>query len=806
MMVLVYFCLLVLSAPTATPQSPAQLRGKVADENGVPVMSAFVSIVTPSSRTLTAYTDNAGQFVIDGLEPGQYKVSLNKPGFFRLADRPIEVKEGMNEASFTIQHETEIQERVEVTSTVNPIEPTATAHHETLVAREIRDLPTSGTHDFKKVLPARPGIVRDNAGQLHVAGGRAGETQLLLDGFDIGDPVSGRLTARVNVDAMRDLEVDSGRYGVQYGGSGAGVLALDTMVGDDHWRAGMTNFVPGVDIPRGFHLGNYYPRFTLSGPLMKGRAWFSEALSIQRTFRLVTEQPRGSDTTIQLAGDNLLRAQINLTPHNLLQGSFLYNRQDDSHLNLGPFSPVSTTTNVLAGRSFVALKDQYWTKRLLFDAGIAVDTGHQSSTPLGSLPYIVQPGATSGNYFEAIRPRARRIQGIAGITSPSRKWRGTHNFQAGVSVEHFTWSQSAERSSIDVERVDGSLLQQTTFTGPGAFSLSNTQIGLYAQDSWIPVRPLVLQFGVRADHDRFLGHTLVSPRVSANIVPWSDERSKLSLAWGTFYQPLRFETVGVAYDQQRVDTFYDPTGKTVILGPVETRFVVPGGLKLPYFRTVNAEWVQKIGKDTFAGVNVLLRSGRNGLAHEFQPSTETSRLFLLQNNRRDSYRALQLTLRHHFGDKTELSAGYTRSRARSNEVFDFSLASLSFTGQQGGPLEWDAPNRFISSGWAPIPFWSLFASYFFEYRTGFPFSVVNQEQQVLGAPGRLRFPDYASFNLGIEKRVRLFGKVWAIRLAVINATGNANPDTVINNVDAPNFLTFAGGQKRSVTARIRLVS
>jgi hypothetical protein len=138
-------------------------------------------------------------------------------------------------------------------------------------------------------------------------------------------------------------------------------------------------------------------------------------------------------------------------------------------------------------------------------------------------------------------------------------------------------------------------------------------------------------------------------------------------------------------------------------------------------------------------------------------------------------------------------------------VFDYSLDTLVFTPQEPGPLAWDAPNRFLSSGWMPVPLWGLFFSYFFEYRTGFPFSVINELQQLVGPANYERFPDYAGLNLGIEKRVRLFKREWAVRLTILNATGHANPDGVINNVDSPKFMKFSGGQKRAYSARIRLV-
>jgi hypothetical protein len=39
----------------------------------------------------------------------------------------------------------------------------------------------------------------------------------------------------------------------------------------------------------------------------------------------------------------------------------------------------------------------------------------------------------------------------------------------------------------------------------------------------------------------------------------------------------------------------------------------------------------------------------------------------------------------------------------------------------------------------------------------------------------------------------------------VNILGRQNPDTVVNNVNAPNFGTFAGGQGRATTLRVRFV-
>ncbi len=394
---------LLLCAVLAGAASPAaQLRGRVVDENSVPVAGVEIVVRSPGAPPPRGYTDEAGRFEFAALTAGEVRLDLSKPGFFRLADQPVQLAEGANEVSFTLSHEFEVHERVEVFSSSSRIDPQETAHRATLVAHEIRDIPVPATHDLKNSLPALPEVVPDNSGQLHIAGARVGEAQILLDGFEIGDPATGDLTARVNVDTVRAAEIETGRYGALYAHAGAGVLALETTPGDDRWRFGTTNFIPGINLNQSAHFGNWYPRFTFSGPLRRGRAWFSEAVSLRHIFKVIPEQPRSANTVTQWAGDNLLRVQVNLTPTQVLQGSFLYNRESDAHLGLGPFSPLSTTTDLHARRWFVSLKDQIWWHEALVEFGVAADSGQTTSLPLGSATYVVTPTVTAGNFFETL--------------------------------------------------------------------------------------------------------------------------------------------------------------------------------------------------------------------------------------------------------------------------------------------------------------------------------------------------------------------------------------------------------------------
>jgi hypothetical protein len=237
---------------------------------------------------------------------------------------------------------------------------------------------------------------------------------------------------------------------------------------------------------------------------------------------------------------------------------------------------------------------------------------------------------------------------------------------------------------------------------------------------------------------------------------------------------------------------------------VVTTFVTPFN-SLSQTRSYNttAEWDERFFEKTFVGAAFLLRESRNGDAWNTQPSE----ILLLESNRNDRYVAGEVWIRQTFGDNTQITLDYTRSRASSNEVLDPTLALLILAPQQPGPLLWDTPNRVLTSGWTPLPVWGLLLSGLAEFRTGYPFSIINEEQQLVSAPNSARFPNYFNLNLGLEKRFPFKGHQWAVRVSGFNVTGHNNPDSVINNIDAgPSFLSYAGGQHRAFTVRLRLVT
>ena len=782
----------------------SECAGVVVDENGVPIAATNITLQSSSGQNYRAETDGAGRFLLRNLPAGDYKVEARKEGFFVLAGQTVTLRPGPNDIHLTLKHAEELHEQVQVTAAANQIDTQDTTQRETLTAREIRDIPVPNSHILKESLTAMPQVVRDNVGGLHIAGARAGETQYLLDGFEIGDPVNNTLSARFNVDATRTAEVQTGRIGAGYAHSGANVLSLETPDGDDKWRFGTTNPIPGIDIQQGVRLGNWYPRFSFSGPIERGRFWFSDAISLQHTFTLVRELPADANTSGEWAGDNLLRLQYNFSPKHILHGSFLYNRTKDDNIGLSPLNPESTTLDFTQRRSFVSLKDQIWLYDTLIELGVAVDGQVRDFVPQGMAPYVLLVNGTSGNFFMRLHEHGRRLQGLFNIIAASRHWHGTHQVSLGANLAELEFREKAQRGEIQALRADGTLVRQSTFAGPASPQASNTQAGGYAQDNWSPTKRLVLQAGLRMDWDYFTLSAMLEPRISGNVLPFGDDNAKFSLGWGIYNAPLNLSVIEQSLDQQQIDTFFDPTGKVPVGGPAISQFMLPPrGLRQPRFTTSSVGWQQKLRRNTLFDVELLARNGYHGFVYGDQNPAQTGGTFLLRDTRKDRYRAATATLRHVFSEDAQLFGAYTRSIAHTNQVLNPALGSIFFAAQQSAPLAWDAPNRFLTWGWAPTHIWKIQFSYFFEYRTGYPYSIVNLRQQLVGPPNSSRFPDYKNLNLALEKKFALRGYLWAARIEAVNAFDWQNPNVVVNNADAPNFGQLSGGQHRAFTARVR---
>ena len=807
---------LVLAAmPWMAAASPL-LRGRVVDDTGAPVANARVSArLGPDASPVEAASNPAGAFELALLREGHYLVSADCPGYFRLQDRPVEAGAEGAEVTLVLNPQREVFQSVEVGESPSPVDPQQTTREERLSGTEVNDIPYPVSHSLRNAMKLMPGVVEDASGGLHFHGGAEYQTAYTLDGFDIGDPASGRYNTLLAVEGIRSLDLTTGRQAPEYGRAPAGTLEIQPETGTDKFHFTATNFIPGLDTHDGVNIGDWTPRAAFSGPLDRGRAWFSDSFNGEYNRGYVPGLAAGQDTNTFWTADNLFHAQANLTPANILFGDFLSDVAHQAHNGLDALDPISTTTEQRSTEWLGAVRDMHsWGRGSVLETGFGWQATGNQATPQGSEPYIVSPNGRSGNYFAATLTHGRRAQFFARWSAPAVHFAGRHQFQFGGDVQRLGFTADVHRTEFEIVGLNGLPSSITSFTGSGAYSMPDTTATLSARDRWQPSERLTIDLGLRGDWFQSIHRAAMAPRISMAWSPTPSARTKLTAGYAIVHEAPNLALLSRPLDQQAITTPYDAAGLPQT--PLVTTFRMGANLAMPRFTNWSAGAERDFGHSLSARAEWLRRRGRDGLVYaSATPSAaldpgvvgyQAGGIYVLSNQRRDAYDEAALTVRRSFGDQYEWMASYVRSRAVSNAVLDVDIDQPQQVTANSGPMPWDVPNRLLSWAYLPPPFldrkmWAI--SCMVDWRSGFPFSVVTSDSVISGAVDSHRYPAAFDLNLYLERRFTLRGYRLAIRGGVNNATDHRNPTAVNYTIGSSNYLQFFGDEGRHFEARIR---
>jgi hypothetical protein len=776
-------CAIALSLHAEIP-----IAGRVVDENNAGVAAARVTFHSEAGD-ITALCDVTGGFAITLPAEGTYTARAEREGFFPLKDFAVQIQSGTREVHLTLNHVREVTESVNVHDSAGAVDVDKVAAERKLTGLEMIDVPYTPTRDLRAALTLMPGVMQDPGGSLHFDGAAEGQTQYLLDGFNFSDPLTGALNTRLSVESVRTLDWASGQYAAEFGKGSGGTLAIHTDMGDDQWRSSATNFLPGFDTRGGFHLGTWAPRFNLSGPIVPGRVWFSEHMDLEYSQPVVPDLPRGQNTTEIFQGSNIARVQANLTPSQILFADFLIDYTFAPRTGLDAIDPLSTTADHRSRTWFGSVKDQIYFKRgMLLEVGVAQDTNVLRVIPQGDSYYQLTPYQRGGNFYEDSAQRSRRDQLLGNLFLPA--W-GKHRWKIGTDLDRLRYWQQFRRSGIDVYDLTGTLVRQTTFGGSGLLAQPGLEASWYAMDDW-KIRPdLLIEYGIRQDWDELLRRAAFSPRVSASWAPFGSKDTKVTAGYAVVRDATPLQLFTRPRDQYAIEQFSN--GQSLV-----TSFVIPNPrLAVPLYQNWTAGLERRFDQKFDVTLTGLRKRGDNGLAYVPGPDG----IHTLANARRDSYDSVEVAVRQKFGEQYEWMASYTRSRAYSNQVIDVTVDQPLQVLNDSGPVGWDAPNRFLSWGYLPTMWRNWAVGYSMEWRTGFPYSQVNDFGQVVGAVNSERFPRFFTLNIHPEWKFNLFGRRWALRAGVNNLTNHENP--VIAQTISGMPVRFYGSEGRHFIVRIR---
>jgi outer membrane receptor protein involved in Fe transport len=277
--------------------SRGAVSGSVIDHSGAVVTGAAITLThSHTGVRRSSLTNQAGLYRFEALDLGRYELEAAHPGFTLFTVTAVEV-EANRTTTVDIQLEVgSVESRVTVSAEAEELLiKDAPLRGGNFMPRQVSDLPLIGLNPLSlaRTLPgvshttgSAPNGVGGSAIQFSINGQRVRGNNFLLDGTENNDIMfTGVAQAFHIADAVQEVSVQTGNFGVEFGRAGGGVLNVVTRSGTNQihgtalWRYQSQRFnsVSNVDklngIPKSVFSRNV-SGFTLGGPVRKNKTFF----------------------------------------------------------------------------------------------------------------------------------------------------------------------------------------------------------------------------------------------------------------------------------------------------------------------------------------------------------------------------------------------------------------------------------------------------------------------------------------------------------------------------------------------------
>ncbi len=311
-------------------QNPdGSLRGEVQDSSGARIASANVNVTSAgSSLTRNVSADRNGEFRIEGLVPGQYRVAVTAPGFAPAVTQIAVVVSQVRDLAVTLKPKSS-PETVSVLGatssiTAEPLDTATAIHGGAVTARDIQTIPLAHRSfaNIAYLVPGTAPVEPSDPTKARITavafGGSSGlNVDLSVDGGDNSDDYIGGFLQNFSPDVIQEFAVQTSQEDAETGRTVGGSVVITTRHGTNDWhgtgafyeRASALNARFPIDNPppspkQPFSRQNYVA--TLGGPLQRDRLWFFAGIEAVHEDASISYSP---DTVAQFNALSQLAAE-----------------------------------------------------------------------------------------------------------------------------------------------------------------------------------------------------------------------------------------------------------------------------------------------------------------------------------------------------------------------------------------------------------------------------------------------------------------------------------------------------------------
>ena len=584
----------------------ATIRGKVTNQAGAGLSGAEVDVVGVSSGFVrTGKTGADGSFNLGGIIPGEVNVVVAAPGF-DARSQTLRLLVGQNiEVNFVMSAQAVLNEQITVVG--NQVVETRTAEAATNVTpREIESLPQDD-RNFLHFAALAPGIRLSTDPQRKTIAGDAQpaeQTNIFIDGVSFKNDVLqggavGQDATRGNPfpqNAVQEFRVITQNYSAQYEKASSAIITAITKSGGNtltgqafvfyqprNWVAPTTSGFQFSTLATNATYHRTQPGLSLGGPIIKDHLNFFMSYEGDDEHATQIVNPGGGALGAQFsqfAGafpgpfkQTLLFAKLSWQPaaNQLIDVSTNYRREHETR-DFGNQTSFQSGTDL---RNWVyggIVREQWNNNTQLNQATLSFQKYGWNPTPLN--PNLVgldyQGVFRLGGNSTTQEFDQRRIELRDDFNLGTFKWQGDHQIQVGGNFDNMHYDVNKSLNGNPQFEFRNDPANGFTFAQPfeanygfgnPILKTSNSEYGIYGQDTWTVNNRLTLSLGLRWDYEsHMLDENYVTP---ANIV--AGLTGKISSDYfsnGSQRKPYKDEF------QPRVGFTYDVTGagKSILFG------------------------------------------------------------------------------------------------------------------------------------------------------------------------------------------------------------------------------------------------
>jgi hypothetical protein len=593
------FCFLMavvlLAASGVFAANTGRLAGQVLDSDGaaLPGVTVQISSAQLIGGPQVAIAGADGEFAFNLLPVGMYTVDATLPGF-RPSSGEVRVQADST-ASVTFRMVPEsFGGEVEVTAEV-PVVDTSQVNSRQIWDENYLQYATVGTanRSYQSVLGQAAGVT--GGSNPNVFGSTLTENAYLIDGMNTTDTVTGTWATMFNIDAVQELNFQTGGFEAEFGQATGGIVNLVTKSGGNEFKGSFDARYRDESFTEN---GDHYDRdeqqesrkqvsATLGGPFLRDKLWFFTSMqyidsSSQDEFANFPYEWEGwqalGKVTWQVADNHRLIAKYSTDPAEI------------PGINSSRFYAASARGTQEQGGDIWQLElNSVLSESLLLNAQVGAVSNYLNRFPTDNSDLI--PGHTDedtnidyNNYYYNTYDDRPREEYRANLTWFVDNLVGSHEFKGGLEYSDLGFEQafffsggayvydkvpaaSPQWEPVDLNG-DGYFNHYVTIKEPEETVRTPVEAGgegftFYVQDAWRILPNLTIKPGVRLDNIKLTndpGEQIADmdrwqPRLGVAWDILGDARHVIRASGGRFMDPTALSIPSFASGV--VETYHD---------------------------------------------------------------------------------------------------------------------------------------------------------------------------------------------------------------------------------------------------------